>query len=190
PRLCFEVRLFRELPPGRSEPRLTRDIEQTGGKFPQVALHRVSVLAQQQHFPGLVQGEDGHRAGVFHEFAGDDAAVAEVNVLGADVPHAPFVDPLAAGDGKAGTFIAEPGRRHRFRTGTSTSRVARWLSNAAPMSPTNRGWGRVRRDLSSGCVWVPTKIGWVSSSSSTNSTSSPSGEVPAILIPASSSRSR
>ena len=47
---------------------------------------------------------------------------------------------------------------------------------AAPMNPEKRGWGRLGRDLNSGCAWVATNQGW--SFSSIISTILPSGDIP------------
>ena len=49
-------------------------------------------------------------------------------------------------------------------------------ARAAATNARNRGWGRSGRLLNSGWAWVPTQNGWPSSS--TNSTSRSSGDVP------------
>src|SRR6266545_7215699 len=63
-------------------------------------------------------------------------------------------------------------------------------SRAAATNAANRGCGRSGRLLNSGCAWVATKNGCSERSSSTNSTSRSSGDVPEHTTPASSSGRR
>ena len=58
-------------------------------------------------------------------------------------------------------------------------------ANDARINSRNKGWGFMGRDLNSGWNWHPRNQGW--SLSSTISTSSPSGEVPLMTSPFSSS---
>ncbi|GMA39980.1 hypothetical protein GCM10025883_20250 [Mobilicoccus caccae] len=71
------------------------------------------VLLDEQHFVVSVaaragaEGDDDHGAGVFDEFAIDDAAGAEVDGVAADVPHHAFVHGACAAYGFGLTVVGE-----------------------------------------------------------------------------------
>ena len=151
-------------------------VEETGRDLPAERFDRVAVLLDQGEAVLRVEGHDGHRARVFNEVAAHEPGDAEVDNVPAHIPDEPAVDDLG---GDHGTRI-EPvkqirgvGVRVGVRVGagfgfgerpshsgsawsrggsTSTRRLARWASRAAPMSPANSGCARLGRDLNSGCA--------------------------------------
>ncbi len=147
--------------PGRSDVgQLTIHVQQSGGDLPQGMAHGVAVLADQQHPVLLVDGQHGDGTCVPHVLAVEAHPVGEVHGVAHQVPHHAAVQHLSV-DHLAvvwliAQFVHDSSSVGAGWTGsTSSRRVARCASSAAPIRPANSGWARVGRDFISGWAWVP-----------------------------------
>ncbi len=192
--------LLPQLAPGAHERVLPRHVQQPGGQLPQGAPHGVAVLPHEQH-PAVRRpapprrprrgGAPGRARRPRPRAARRSRSTPRTWRPRTAPGRAAPAPPRGRRPGRS--RVRRLGRRAGSTPPGSTvrsSRVSSWRASAAATSPANSGCGRVGRERNSGCAWVPTKYGWTSRGSSTNSTSRPSGEVPEKTTPAASIRSR
>ena len=69
---------------GRGERRrLTAEVEQAGGQFPEPATDGMAVLVHQRDVVVVVEGDDGHRAVVLHHLTARTAPAGHPHLVGA-----------------------------------------------------------------------------------------------------------